>query len=125
VGRQGDCPETEWPYVIARFKTRPSAKCYAERGNTGPFCISADADSQPVKGCLASGYPFVFDSRFMKVLKARKWPGPACVAAQIRRAGPLAAMPLPGRYNDAKQWFVVRTLGRPMGMKGYFTLPYS
>src|SRR6184192_3498556 len=22
VGNQGDCPETEWPYVIAKFKTR-------------------------------------------------------------------------------------------------------
>src|ERR1700691_6103327 len=26
VGKQGDCPETEWPYVIAKFKTAPSAK---------------------------------------------------------------------------------------------------
>ena len=30
VGKQGDCPETEWPYVIAKFKTKPSAKCYAD-----------------------------------------------------------------------------------------------
>src|SRR6266700_4638277 len=28
VGTLGDCPETEWPYVIAKFKTKPPAKCY-------------------------------------------------------------------------------------------------
>src|SRR5450631_173758 len=30
VGRQGDCPETEWPYVIAKFKTRPPKNCYSD-----------------------------------------------------------------------------------------------
>jgi len=30
VGKQGDCPETEWPYVIAKFKTKPPVKCYSD-----------------------------------------------------------------------------------------------
>src|SRR6266436_2634478 len=30
VAKQGACPEPMWPYLIARFKTRPSAACYAE-----------------------------------------------------------------------------------------------
>ena len=30
VGKQADCPETEWPYVIAKFKTKPPKNCYAD-----------------------------------------------------------------------------------------------
>ena len=30
VAKQGDCPETEWPYVIAKFKTKPPKACYAD-----------------------------------------------------------------------------------------------
>jgi C1A family cysteine protease len=30
VGKSGDCPETEWPYVIAKFKTKPPAKYYSD-----------------------------------------------------------------------------------------------
>jgi hypothetical protein len=30
VGAQGDCPETEWPYVPAKFKTKPAAACYQD-----------------------------------------------------------------------------------------------
>src|ERR1035437_10173094 len=30
VSLKGDCPETEWPYVPAKFRTKPSAACYHE-----------------------------------------------------------------------------------------------
>src|SRR5208282_3731577 len=30
VGAQGDCPETEWPYNIAKFKTKPAASSYKD-----------------------------------------------------------------------------------------------
>src|SRR5207248_10963119 len=30
VAKKGACPEPMWPYLIARFKTKPSAACYAE-----------------------------------------------------------------------------------------------
>ena len=32
VAKQGACPEPMWPYLIAKFKTKPSAACYAEGG---------------------------------------------------------------------------------------------
>src|SRR5437588_480945 len=30
VVREGFCPESEWPYDIARFAVRPSAQCYSD-----------------------------------------------------------------------------------------------
>ena len=63
----------------------------------------------------------------MKVLKARKWRGPATLRS--RRSGDAAvgghAVMAVG-YDDAKQWFIVRnSWGGGWGIKGYFTLPYA
>jgi C1A family cysteine protease len=61
VGKQGDCPETEWPYAIAKFKTRLPKSC-----NIGALKYKAVLYQHltlvlsQLKGCLASGYPFVF-----------------------------------------------------------------
>ncbi len=48
VARQGDCPETEWPYVIAKFKTKPSAEMLFRRAQIqGGFVSARDADVEP------------------------------------------------------------------------------
>ncbi len=61
VAKQGDCPEAEWPYVIAKFKTKPPKACYADalKYKVVSYQRVAQTLSQ-LKGCLASGYPFVF-----------------------------------------------------------------
>jgi len=33
LAKQGVCPETEWPYIESRFKTKPSAACYKDALN--------------------------------------------------------------------------------------------
>ncbi len=57
----GECPETEWPYDIAKFTDQPPAACYTAaktdvalqywRVRTSPF---------PGAMCLAAGFPVVF-----------------------------------------------------------------
>jgi hypothetical protein len=60
VGKQGDCPETEWPYVIAKFKTKPPQSCYtyALKFMAVLYQRLTPALSQ-LKGCVASGYSFI------------------------------------------------------------------
>ena len=128
VGQQGDCPETEWPYVIARFKTRPKPQCYADalKYRAVLYQRLTPILSQ-LKGCLASGYPFVFGFTVYESFES----------AQVARTGH-ASLPKSGEraigghavagvgYDDARQWFVVRnSWGGKWGMKGYFTLPYA
>jgi C1A family cysteine protease len=61
VAKQGDCPETEWPYVIARFRTKPTARCYADALKYRVVLYQRLTPLlNQLKGCLASGYPFVF-----------------------------------------------------------------
>ena len=61
VGTQGDCPETQWPYNIAKFRTKPSAKCYRAAVKYKAILYQrVTQDLTQLRGCLASGFPFVF-----------------------------------------------------------------
>jgi len=128
VAKQGDCPETEWPYEIAEFKSKPPQSCYADalKYKAVSYQRLTPALSQ-LKGCFTSGYPFVFGFTVCESFES----------AQVAKTGH-ASLPKSGEasiggsavmcvgYNDVKQWFIVRnSWGPKWGMKGYFTLPYS
>jgi C1A family cysteine protease len=128
VARQGDCPEAEWPYAIARFKTKPSAKCYADARKYKVVLYQRVTQTlSQLKGCLASGYPFIFGFTVYESFES------ASVAKTGHATLPRSGDAVVGGhavagvgYNDAKQWFIVRnSWGAGWGMKGYFTLPYA
>lgn len=59
--KQGAAPETTWPYVISKFATKPSKKCYdAGLKNQALSYQRLTPILSQLKGCLAAGYPFVF-----------------------------------------------------------------
>jgi len=128
VGVQGDCPETEWPYNPAKFKTKPAAVYYTDALKYKAVSYQrVTQTSGQLKGCLASGWPFVFGFTVYESFES----------AAVAKSG---HAPLPGSgesvvgghalvgvgYDDAKQWFIVRnSWSADWGMKGYFTLPYA
>jgi C1A family cysteine protease len=128
VGQLGDCPETEWPYVISRFKTKPPAKCYSDALKYKAVLYQRVTQTLgQLKGCLASGYPFVLGFTVYESFES----------VQVAKTGH-ASLPKPGEqsigghavmavgYDDTKQWFIVRnSWGDGWAMKGYFTLPYA
>ncbi len=128
VSAQGDCPETEWPYVIAKFKTKPPQKCYADAAKYKAISYQRVTPTPgQLKGCLAAGYPFVFGFTVYESFES----------AQVAKSGH-ASLPKSGEsvvgghavvgvgYDDTKQWFIVRnSWSDKWGMKGYFTLPYA
>jgi C1A family cysteine protease len=128
VASQGVCPEPEWPYDISKFTTKPSAKAYKDAiADRAVSYQSVTQDLNQMKGCLASGYPFVFGFTVYESFE-----GPA-----VAQSGH-APMPASGEktlgghavlavgYEDANQWFLVRnSWGTTWGLAGYFTLPYT
>jgi C1A family cysteine protease len=128
VAKQGDCPETEWPYVITKFTDKPGAKCYKDAVKYK--AVSYQRVPQilnQMKGCLASGYPFVFGfsvyTEFESVTVAKtgalNMPGP-----REKLLGGHAVLAV--GYDDSTQRFIVRnSWGNKWGIKGYFTMPYS
>jgi C1A family cysteine protease len=128
VSHDGDCSETLWPYRIAQFTKKPPAAAYkAARAHTAVSYQRLSQNLNQMKGCLASGYPFVFgfsvyDSfESQQVAKTGHAPLPA---PSEQALGGHAVMAV--GYSDTSEWFIVRNSWGPgWGMKGYFTLPYS
>ena len=128
VGKQGDCPEKIWPYDIAKFAAKPPAPCYRNAvKHKAVLYQRVSRIANQMKGCLASGYPFVFGfsvyDSFMTPVVAKtghaKMPGP-----NDRMEGGHAVVAV--GYDDEDQWFIVRnSWGTGWGMQGYFTLPYA
>src|SRR5438309_311447 len=93
VSKQGDCPEKEWPYDIVKFRDKPPRKCYLDAVKHKAVSYQRlTPTANQLKGCLASGYPFVFGISVYESSKAREWPGPAWRPCRDRRNGKLAAM---------------------------------
>jgi C1A family cysteine protease len=128
VASQGVCPEKEWPYDIARFASKPPARAYQDAKLDRAISYqSLVQDLNQMKGCLASGYPFVFGftvyQSFESAAVARTGHAPMPQWGE-RPVGGHAVMAV--GYSDASSWFIVRnSWGGGWGMKGYFTLPYA
>ena len=128
VAQQGVCPEQEWPYDISKFTQKPPAQAYQDALSDRAVSYQrVIQDLTQLRGCLASGYPFVFGFTVYtsfespEVAKTGHAPLPA---AGEKTIGGHAVMAV--GYDDSKQWMIVRNSWGPgWGMSGYFTLPYA
>jgi C1A family cysteine protease len=128
VAKQGVPPETDWPYVIAKFANKPPPKAFADALHDRAVSYSRLSQSlSQMKGCLASGYPFVlgftvYDSfESQQVAQTGVVPMPAAGESVL---GGHAVMAV--GYDDGQQRFIVRNSWGPgWGMQGYFTMPYA
>src|SRR6266566_4366369 len=128
VGLLGDCPEDMWPYIIANFAEKPSDACYQTALQHKAILYQRVVrDLIQMKGCLASGYPFVFGFTVYESFETQQvaQTGHAPMPQHREKMlGGHAVMAV--GYDDANQRFIVRnSWGTSWGMQGYFTLPYA
>jgi C1A family cysteine protease len=129
VANLGVCPETEWPYDINQFASKPTPQCYTD----GTKCEAVgyqrldSSNLNQLKGCIASGFPFVFG---FTVYDAFESPDVAKTGV-LNMPGPKEKVQgghavLAVGYDDSTQRFTARnSWGKDWGIKGYFTIPYS
>ena len=128
VAAQGVCSEDTYPYDITKFAERPPDTCFQNALlNKAVLYQRVIQDLNQMKGCLASGYPFVFGftvyQSFMSQSVAQTGHAPMPASGETVEGGHAV---LAVGYDDANQWFLVRnSWGTSWGMAGYFTLPYT
>jgi C1A family cysteine protease len=129
IASQGFCPEAEWPYDIQKFVDKPTPACYkdARKSEAVGYQRLVSTNLNQLKGCLASGYPFVlgftvyesFESPQVAKTGTLNMPG-----SKEKVVGGHAVMAV--GYDDSTQRFFVRnSWGKDWGLKGYFTMPYA
>jgi C1A family cysteine protease len=128
VAKQGAPHERLWPYVISKFRTRPTPASYKD-GAKHPAVLYQRVVQHvsQFEACLAAGYPFVFGFAVYESFET----------AAVSRSG---RVPMPKRtelligghavlavgYDETKRVFIVRnSWGKGWGMQGYFTMPFD
>jgi C1A family cysteine protease len=134
VHKLGVCRETKWPYDPSlfppnpRLTVKPSPACYAEaKKHTAEQYARVPRTLNQMKGCLSSGFPFVYGFTVYESFEGNR----------VARTG-VVPMPKPKEevlgghavlavgYDESSQRFIVRnSWGTGWGMRGYFTMPYS
>lgn len=128
VATQGAPPETDWAYDINKFSDKPPAKAYTDaKKHLIVLYQRLIQDLNTLRGCIASGYPFVFGFTCYESFEGE----------DVAKTGNLA-MPQSGEkvvgghavmcvgYDDTSRMFTIRnSWGTGWGLKGYFKMPYS
>ena len=126
--RYGACSELNWPYLIPKWNFLPPVNCYAEglEHQTIDYYHVEQTHLQ-LKGCIASGYPFVFGF----------WVYESFESSTTTLTG-VMTMPQPNErmlgghavicigYDDARRvWICQNSWGERWGDGGYFYMPYE
>ncbi|MDQ6623522.1 MAG: C1 family peptidase [Verrucomicrobiota bacterium] len=131
VNKVGAPHEKLWPYSDTNpgpFEKKPSAQAFADAKKHPVLLYQrlTQVETQ-LKGCLASGYPFVFGITVYQsfespaVSKTGQVPIPKPKEQQLGGHAILAV-----GYDDKVRRFIIRnSWGPDWAIKGYFTLPYD
>lgn len=127
LAKLGVCPETDWKYIISKFKIKPSKKAYADASQHKIVSYHRILTLDDIKNCLAQGYTFVFGFTVYESFESE----------EVARTG-IVNMPQPDEavvgghavaaigYDDSQSRIIVRnSWGPEWGMNGYFTMPYN
>jgi len=128
VATLGAPPESDCPYNIAAFTKKPPAKAYSDaKQHLIVLYQRLIQELGTLKGCLASGFPFVFGFTCYEsfegqaVAKSGILPMPSSSEKIVGGHAVLCV-----GYDDASQHFLVRnSWGPAWGIKGYFKMPYA
>ncbi len=127
VNKRGAPPETDWPYDITKFTEKPPEHAFLDgMKNQAILYQRLTPTLSQLKGCLASGFPFVFGFTVYEsfeskaVAQSGHVPMPQADEQQLGGHAVLAV-----GYQESDQTFIVRnSWGPDWGKKGYFTMPY-
>lgn len=128
INSQGVAPEALWPYNISKFAKKPTAKVYKEGLKHKAISYQKLTQDLPtLKGCLASGSPFVFGFSVYDSFESQEVANTGIVPMPSKNEKLLGGHAVTAvGYDDVSQRFIVmNSWGTSWGQNGYFTIPYT
>jgi C1A family cysteine protease len=124
----GICPESEWPYNIAKFGSRPPAKCYTDALQDRAVKYQRVAQNlAQLKSCLALGLPIVIGFTVYDSFESNDVANTGYVPLPKHNEQVLGghAVLVVG-YRDSDLKFIVRnSWSTQWGDNGYCYMPYA
>ena len=128
VNKKGAPLENLWPYVITRFKTKPSNAAYTDALKRKATAYQRCANFAAVKTALSQGYPVVVGFDVYESFEypinnnTGMMPYPNVDTEQLLGGHAVALV----GYNDNTNRFIARnSWGTSWGDNGYFYMPYQ
>jgi len=128
VARHGAPHESIWPYVIERFRRRPASAAYTDAALHQALVYQRVKQTEPeLRGCLASGYPFVFGFSVYESFESARVTATGVVPMPSRHESVLGghAVLAVGYDEEQKRFLVRNSWGRRWGRHGHCTMPYA
>jgi C1A family cysteine protease len=129
IAKEGVCPEYQWPYIEEKYATKPTLDCYLHAKDHQVLEYRKIKHTMTnLKGCLVSGYPFVFGFSVYDSFESKEVEETGIVPIpdfyKESLIGGHAVMAV--GYDDSVNSFIVlNSWGKDWGMEGYFLLPYD
>jgi C1A family cysteine protease len=127
LNRDGVCPESDWPYLIAKFTQKPPNQLYkkALKNQVIQYMRLENMQINQLQTCLSEGFPFVFGfsvfESFWSMGKNGVIPMPKNGEGLI---GGHAVMAV--GYDQLNKRFLIRnSWGEAWGKKGYAWMPFD
>jgi C1A family cysteine protease len=128
VNNLGACFEKTWPYKVGRFKTKPSAKAFAEaKQHQSVLYQRLPQNVISLQQCLASGFPFVFGFTVYDGFESDEVAKTGVLNLPDKSEKDLGGHAVMAvGYDQARQRFIVRnSWNTDWGQAGYFTMPFD
>lgn len=128
VAKTGACDEKLWPYVISKFRSKPSAACYAAaKSDEAKVYARVPQTIDAVRGVLAGGDPIVFGFTVYQSFESAAVAKTGVVPMPSHREATLGghAVMAVGYDDPSKELIVRNSWGRKWGDGGYFYMPYA
>ena len=124
---QGVCPESAWPYIISKFKRKPTKACYKAAIKYEILSYYRINTLNDMVNCLASGYPFVFGCEVYSSFESSVVSSTGVVPMPSHGEELLGGhCMLAVGYDTSTSRFLVRnSWGTAWGDAGYCTMPFA